>query len=263
MVLVGEGGDEVFGGYPTYIGALMSDRYARLPPPFRTLLTSMVRRWPVSDKKVSMSFLLKRFVAGAGMDGVARHVLWTSSLTPALLDRLGCSTSGADPVADVEGELLDLLQRMDLETSLAEGLLTKGDRAAMGSALEPRAPFLDRDVMEFAATFPVSDRVRGFRTKVFLKRYARRYLPGSIVYRRKRGLSVPLSQWLRGPLHEWARDRLAEGRLELLRVRTAAALELLEEHVERRADHAKPLWTLLVLTQWLEWLESRSAASAS
>ena len=117
--------------------------------------------------------------------------------------------------------------------------------------------------MEFAATLPVSDRVRGFRTKVFLKRYARRYLPGSIVYRRKRGLSVPLSQWLRGPLREWARDRLAEGRLELLRVRTAAALELLEEHVERRADHAKPLWTLLVLTQWLEWLESRSAASAS
>jgi len=84
----------------------------------------------------------------------------------------------------------------------------------MRSALELRAPFLDQAVMEFAATLPVSERVRGFTTKVFLKRYARRYLPAEIIYRRKRGLSVPLSAWLRGPLYDWSESRLRSPRLD-------------------------------------------------
>ena len=112
------------------------------------------------------------------------------------------------------GDLLDRAQQWDLETLLAEGLLTKADRASMSSALELRAPFLDEAVMEFAKSLRVEDRVRGFKTKVFLKRYARRYLPNNIVNRRKRGLSVPISSWLRGPLKEWATATLENGRLE-------------------------------------------------
>ncbi len=87
----------------------------------------------------------------------------------------------------------------------------------MSSALELRAPFLDEGVMEFAKALRVKDRVRGFKTKVFLKRYARRYLPNNIVNRRKRGLSVPIGSWLRGPLKEWATATLENGRLEQAR----------------------------------------------
>ncbi|MCA9729417.1 MAG: asparagine synthase (glutamine-hydrolyzing), partial [Candidatus Eisenbacteria bacterium] len=198
LVLGGEGGDEIFGGYPTYPGALLARGYERWPGFVRRMTAGFVRRWPDSDRKVTVSFLLKRFVDGAGMEPVARHLLWTSNLAPGLLQRLGIEPLPTEPTSP--GEMLDVLQRHDLETTLAEGLLTKSDRAAMGWALESRAPFLDREVMEFAATLPPRERVDRLQTKPFLKRYALRYLPRAIVHRRKRGLSVPLSAWLRGPL---------------------------------------------------------------
>jgi asparagine synthase (glutamine-hydrolysing) len=252
VALVGEGGDEVFGGYPTYPGAALAARFQRLPRPFRALLAALVRALPQSDRKVTLGFLLKRFMDGAEMDPVARHLLWVSNVPPAILARLGCAPPPGPRAEAADMELLDLLQRIDLETSLAEGLLTKADRGSMVSALELRAPYLDVDVLSFAATLPSAERVRGLETKRFLKRFALRYLPRAIVFRRKRGLSVPLAAWLRGPLAGWARDRLAAGRVKDLGL---ASVSLLDEHRQRRADHARAIWTLLVLEEWLLWAE--------
>jgi len=103
--------------------------------------------------------------------------------------------------------------------------------------------------------------VRHFETKLFLKRYALRYLPKSIVHRRKRGLSVPMGRWLRGPLNPWATKALGNERLAAIGVRTPAALELLAEHCEHRADHARALWSLIVLSEWLDWAATATAAS--
>ncbi|CAI8763820.1 asparagine synthase (glutamine-hydrolyzing) [Methylococcus capsulatus] len=266
VALVGEGADELFGGYPTYFGARLAERYSRLPGGLRALIRKAVEAWPVSDKKVTVSFLLKRFVQGDELDFLARHVLWTSSIPPALLRRLGVTPPETPRVAGPQETMLDRLQQHDLETSLAEGLLTKADRASMRSALELRAPFLDKDVIEFAATLPERERVQGLETKVFLKRVALRYLPKDIVYRKKRGLSVPLSAWLRGPLHDWAEARISSPRLEELGINRAAALELLREHERRGADHARALWTLIVVSEWLEWkagMEAHPAAFAA
>jgi len=262
VALVGEGGDELFGGYPTYLGAQFAQRYARLPGRVRVVCRRLVEGWPPSDKKVSISFLLKKFVAAAELDGLRRHADWTSNIGPELLARLGVSGADAAWAEEVPASLLDAVQRRDLETSLAEGLLTKADRASMHSALELRAPFLDQAVMEFAATLPERDRVRGLTTKAFLKRYATRYLPRGIVHRRKRGLSVPLSRWLRGPLRDWAAARLGSGRLAIAGVDRTGALALFEEHLGRRADHARALWTLIVLSEWLEWAERRPGLGA-
>ena len=262
LALIGEGADELFGGYPTYIGARVGAGYARLPAPLRSLFARAVRGWPASDRKVTVSFLLKKFVDGAALDGVARHLLWTSNIPPALLQRLGVRAPDGR-ATEPAGELLDTLQLSDFETSLAEGLLVKGDRAAMASALELRAPFLDRDVMDLAATLPARERVRGITTKVFLKRFASRYLPRSIVQRRKRGLSVPLSRWLRDPLADWATERIGSEVLELAGVDRRAARGLFDQHRSRRANHARPLWALIVLSEWLEWLVMRPAPSAS
>ena len=202
---------------------------------------------------MTVSYLLKRFVQGADLGGMTRHELWMSNITPPVLARLGIppTISHADDFGD--GLLLDRLQRWDLENFLAEGLLTKADRASMSSALELRAPFLDESVMAFAASLPAADRIQNFATKIFLKRYALRYLPKSIVHRRKRGLSVPIGRWLRGPLREWATAALGNPRLEQIGVRTPAALELLAEHCRLQADHARALWTLIVLSEWLDW----------
>jgi asparagine synthase (glutamine-hydrolysing) len=258
IALVGEGGDELFGGYPTYIGALVSGRFARLPRPIKAGVASIVRRWPPSQKKMTLSFLLKKFVAGAELQGVARHLLWTASIDPTLLSRLGVESVTPQLEPGPQGEtLLDALQRYDLENTLAEGLLTKADRASMLSAIELRAPFLDPDVMEYTARLSVGQRVKGITTKVFLKDYALRYLPRSIVHRKKRGLSVPLTSWLRDPLYTWAEGLLSNPLLAEIGVRRAEALALLQEHRQLRSDHARPLWTLIVLSEWLNWASSR------
>jgi asparagine synthase (glutamine-hydrolysing) len=266
VALVGEGADELFGGYPTYIGAGVAERYARLPGWVRSSIRRVVEALPPSEKKVTISFLLKRFLQGAELDGMARHRLWASSIAPPLLKRLGVTPLERDNEDPGTGHLLDRMQQWDLETPLAEGLLTKADRASMSSALELRAPFLDKAVMEAAKSLPVHERVRGLSTKVFLKRYALRYLPKAIVHRRKRGLSVPIGRWLRGPLNAWAAATLESGRLERVGIRASAALDLFSEHCQRKADHARALWTLLVLCEWLEWTatetDSMSGGSA-
>ena len=259
MALVGEGADELFGGYPTYIGAGVAERFIQLPGWLRSAIRLVVESLPLSEKKVTISFLLKRFVEGASWNGMTRHRLWVSNITPALLRRLGVAVIDLDNNDAGGGDLLDRAQQWDLETLLAEGLLTKADRASMSSALELRAPFLDKAVMEFAKSLRVEDRVRGFKTKVFLKRYARRYLPNNIVNRRKRGLSVPISSWLRGPLKEWATTTLEKGRLEQLGIHASAALEFFAEHCQRKADHSRALWTLLVLAEWLDWVATETA----
>jgi len=257
LVLAGEGGDELFGGYPTHLAAKWGEIYARLPQGLQSVMRHFVEKLPMSDKKVALSFLLKRFVGGMHRDGMARHMLWNANISPSVMARLGLSYSGEVKFEATGGELLDSIQRLDLEITLAEGLLTKSDRAGMRSALEVRAPFLDQRVMEFAATLPVHDRVCGLSTKVFLKKYAEHYLPRSIIYRRKRGLSVPLAIWLRGPLYDWARAQLDSGRLVEVGVHVESALKILEEHRRREADHARTLWTLIVLCEWLAWDEAR------
>jgi asparagine synthase (glutamine-hydrolysing) len=258
MALVGEGADELFGGYPTYIGAGLAESFARLPDWLKSLVRRAVDALPPSEKKVTISYLLKRFVQGADLSGMARHRLWVSNIPPAMLRRLGAVPMDLEGYDMGAGDLLDRVQRWDLEMPLAEGLLTKADRASMSSALELRAPFLDEAVMDFAKSLPARERVDGFSTKVFLKNYALRYLPDDIVHRRKRGLSVPIGRWLRGPLRDWAHAMLAGGRLERAGIQTAAALELFAEHCERKADHARALWTLLVLSEWLEWVATET-----
>jgi asparagine synthase (glutamine-hydrolysing) len=257
MVLAGEGADELFGGYPSYLGARHAHYYAGLPAGVRHGLSHFVERLPVSDKKVAISFLLKRFVQGQELDGLARHQLWTASIQPDVMRRL----SIAPPAARVDGRaselaalaLLDQVQLYDFGQSLPEALMAKADRGGMRHALEIRAPFLDQTVIDFAASLPVQDRVHGLSTKVFLKRYALQYLPRSVVYRRKRGLSVPLAAWLRGPLRDWADSRLSSQGLAQVGIDPQVAVALLDEHGAKRSDHSRALWTLVVLSEWLDW----------
>jgi asparagine synthase (glutamine-hydrolysing) len=261
IVFSGEGGDELFGGYPTYLGANLAKYYDRAPAFVRATIAAAAKSLPNSKKKMPLSFLLKRFVSGGGLSPFARHLIWTANLGPELMTRLGV-TWPLESQADHPNVLLDLLQRHDLETTLAEGLLTKSDRGGMSASLEIRSPFLDREVMEFAASLPASERVHGLTTKCFLKRYARKYLPPAIIHRRKRGLSVPLASWLPGPLYSWALEKLRSGRLEKAGIAISPTLAILEEHRRRQADHARALWALLVLDEWLDWMLERNSQTA-
>lgn len=261
LLLAGEGADELFGGYPTYLGARWASHYANLPPPVKALAQRAIEALPTSDKKVTLSFLLKRFIRGQELDGLARHLLWTASIPPLWQQRLGIEPPKDDTRHDAS-RLIDTIQRYDFGHSLPDALMAKADRGAMLHGVEIRAPFLDQSVIEFAATLPVEARVRGLTTKVFLKRYALDYLPKDVVTRRKRGLSVPLASWLRGPLRDWAHTHLEGGDLAAVGIDTRAAMALFAEHQARVSDHARAIWTLIVLSEWLQWLNSERTTVA-
>jgi asparagine synthase (glutamine-hydrolysing) len=254
VVLSGEGADELFGGYPTYIGHALAPRYMRLPRSARRVLELVLSGMPVSRRKVTLEFLLRRFVAAADLDWVERHLAW-----------FGVGLQGA-PDEEMRREwLLPLLEEyrgrrppggamlLDYSTALREKLLVKADRATMFNSIEARAPFLDRQLTEFAFSLPDRDKLRGLTTKWLLKQAAAPLIPRAHIRRRKRGLSVPTAALINGALRAEVDHWLGEGEL-----RAHGLLDALEvrrqlaEHRAGRADHARSLWPAMVLQSWAE-----------
>jgi asparagine synthase (glutamine-hydrolysing) len=255
VVLSGEGADELFGGYPTYLGHQVVRPYRMIPAPVRRLVRAGVGRLPASHAKITLEFLLRRFVTHADEDLLERHVSWFGTGLPG---GVLAAPHGAPQPLDRAGSADPLRQVMlfDFRTYLPDNLLAKNDRATMLVGLESRAPFLDRDVVSFALGLPTHFRVRGLRTKWLLKRVADRYLPAGTVGRRKRGLSVPIASWLNGGLRGETDRLLDRGRLQAGGVFDAEQVaRLLDEHRAGRANHARGLWPLVVFERWRErWM---------
>ncbi len=244
VILSGEGADELFGGYPTYLGHKIAPKYDALPSLIRGGVRKLAFAMPSSGKKVTLEYLLKRFVADAERPWSERHLRWfgTGFMAHALPD---VETGGDDPLV---GAML-----LDYRSYLRDNLLVKVDRATMLSSVEARAPYLDRDVTAFALSLPPELRVRRLTTKWVLKKAAEKWLPRDVIYRRKRGLSVPVANWINRGLRAEVDRLLDPERLrkqELVDGKRVA--ELLAEHRAGQANHAKPLWAVIMLQYWLE-----------
>ena len=253
VVLSGEGADELLGGYPTYPGHAGAGRYARLPRAVRSGIQRIVNSMPVSDTKVPIRLLLKRFVAHASKPALDRHVAWFG----AQIDDLSLSPE-ALKIWQASVDRFDNLSRFmyfDYCTYL-RALLAKIDRATMLSSLESRAPYLDPRVRHFAFGLPDHLKVDGIQTKPLLKHVASRYLPRRIVRQRKRGLSVPVNQLMRTELRDDFDRVVRDERFEHMGLLPPGRVgELISQHRARRADHGRALWTLLVLGMWTEhWM---------
>jgi asparagine synthase (glutamine-hydrolysing) len=134
---------------------------------------------------------------------------------------------------------------------LGDGVLTKVDRATMAVGLEARAPLLDTRVVEFACRLDPGLRMRGLTTKYLLKRAMRGLLPDAILDRKKQGFAMPIGAWLRDELRPLLEDTLSERRLAATGLLAPKPIRrLVDEHVRGRADHRKPLWTLLAFMLW-------------
>ena len=140
---------------------------------------------------------------------------------------------------------------LDFRLYLEDNLLVKVDRASMACSLEMRTPFLDHRLIEFAAGLPAELKVRGFELKYLLKKAAVKWLPRKIVYRQKRGFSVPISRWMRKELRPWLDEALGEERLKRQGLFNVPYVRrLLDEHWSERADHRKLLWALFCFELW-------------
>ena len=244
VVLSGEGADELFGGYPTYLGHLAAARYRGLPGPLRAMLAALVRRWPASRGKVTIEFLLKRFVDAAARPPVERHLAWFGALGPTPAAVAVCEELLRPFPARPD---LDRVLWLDFLTYLPDNLLVKVDRGTMLASIEARAPFLDRQILELALPVAASRKVRGWRTKAILKDAAAGLVPGYVIRRRKRGLSVPVASWLTGALAERADHYFTAPRLGGDPVR-----RLWADHRAGRADHARRLWPILMAEIWAD-----------
>jgi asparagine synthase (glutamine-hydrolysing) len=266
VALSGEGGDELFGGYPTYLGVRAAEYYLRLPRVIRRQVFDRVRdRLPVSSGAVPLGLFLRRFLTHAEKSPAERHHMWFGMFSPDEIDGLFSpewvgphppSSAVFSPLPrvlqgarfdEVLGEMLYLDFRMYLE----DNLLVKVDRASMACSLEVRTPFLDHRLMEFVAGLPTNLKVRGFKGKYILKKAVEEWLPRKIVYRQKRGFTVPIASWIRNELRSLVIETLAEDKLKRQGFFNPAFVhQMLREHLEGRADHRKALWTLLCFQLW-------------
>jgi asparagine synthase (glutamine-hydrolysing) len=256
VVLSGEGGDELFGGYETYTADLLA---ARLGAAAR-LLAPLVERLPSGDSRVPLDYKLKRFVRASHLPpleahhgfkeifGAAERVSLLNGPAAEPLDILReryAETAGAEPLAR--------LQDVDLGIYLVDDLLVKTDRMSMAHSLEARVPFLDPAVAELALALPTAQKVRGLAKKRLLRRAVAPLLPPAIVRGRKKGFSIPAAAWLRGPLVPFAREVLAPGRLRAQGViEPTLAAATLERHVRGAEDLSRQLWGLMCLSLWLD-----------
>lgn len=284
VALGGDGGDELFLGYPTFLAE-------RLRPPALDLggallersagmLLRAARRLPVSHDNLSLDFKLRQALLGlAEPRPLRRHQLFLTGMAPHLLSPL-LAPDVREALSQQAFEGLDLLEDQAraagardvwdvltygyAKTYMGAGVLQKVDRASMAVSLEVRAPMMDKRFVDLALSFRGRDKLKHLTTKAALKRAARGLIPDDIIDRPKKGFGMPVASWFAGPLRGLLEDVLSsssvasDGLLDPKAVR-----KLLDEHTSRRQNHRKSLWALFMFTWWrtrVHGVEQRRAA---
>ncbi|MDH3514779.1 MAG: asparagine synthase (glutamine-hydrolyzing), partial [Gammaproteobacteria bacterium] len=260
----GTGGDELFYGYPRHAGARYLDYYRMLPRVVRKhVVERIIDTWGESTRGSRLAKRARRFISGASFPPAQAYLSWINLFHPSVRERLVSSSvrdAATHPAGDEflrarlyqgDGNLFDRITRLDVEGYLAEYQLAYMDRMSMAHSLEVRSPFCDYRLVEFAASLPTAYRLKGTRSKHILKHVARRWLPKSIVERRKVGFDSPIGQWLKGELRGFLTDFLAPAQLQRSGLLDADAVQaVVQDHLEGRRDYSLQLWSLIALEAW-------------
>lgn len=267
VVINGDGGDEDFAGYQRYWLDPLANTYLRAPQFLtRELIPSVASFLPDnSSGPVGTSLVngLKRLHQLPEIDARASILRWGSYFSPRQRAQLwkrefsfqpdSAQALLAERFDSVEGSFLDKTLYTDLHTYLPGDLLVKADRMAMAASIEPRSPFLDHKMVEWAARLPDHLKVRGRKGKYLLKKAFADYLPENVRRHRKQGFGIPLSGWFRGPLYDWSKELLtANGSSVEQWFDRRTILSLLEEHRAGRVDHGKRIYALTMLALWMK-----------
>ncbi len=261
VALGGDGGDELFLGYATFVAERLRRPLSWAPTSLWRLGASMAETLlPTGQGHYTADYKIKRFLGGADQPLPERHQIWIGGAMPKVLDALVPDRKGSDRYRPsraiwnaAQGSDLQRLSAVYARTYLAAGVLQKVDRASMMASLEVRAPFLDHNVVLEAARCPDALRVRGNQTKIVLRRLAASMLPTDIVRRPKKGFGIPLAEWLRGPLANWSAELLDPALLIRHNlVHPTVVQRLRKEHMQGSHNHAKILWNLCALSHFAE-----------
>jgi len=261
VALSGEGADELFGGYHTYLG----DRYARalrrVPALARRVALRLARTLPVSNEKIGFDYKVQRMLEGSFLDPGAAHLFWNGTFSEEEKKKLHLR-NGHPSVGTLLNNLpaqaggVGYLNRylwLDQLYYLPDDILYKTDRMSMAHSLEVRPPFLDHRIVEFAARLPQNLKIRNATLKVVLRHLMRDKLPAQVLRRRKEGFDIPAHDWLRGVLKPLLLDTLTREAVEKSNLFDWNVVEsLLRAHFERRANLGYHLWGLLTLFLWMK-----------
>jgi asparagine synthase (glutamine-hydrolysing) len=265
VVLSGDGGDEVFAGYDTYVAQQLDEHYSNLPARWRQdLLPRIIAKVPPQPSKKGLINKTKRFIEGAALAPNLQHTRWMIFLDsadrknlyqPWLYNKLDGSSASSflqrqfEQVSEFDA--LTQQQYVDIKTYLADNILTKVDRMSMAVSLETRVPLLDHRIVELVLNLPRALRLRRQTTKVALRKVATHRIPKEIIKKPKQGFSIPLKHWLRGPLQPMMTDLLSP---ETIRARgyfePQTVSQWMQEHLQGRANNSHRLWALMLLELW-------------
>ncbi len=261
VALSGEGADEIFGGYQTYVADKYANFARRLPKAILRAAAKAANRIPASDEKIGLDYKVKRFLAGALLPADEAHFYWNGTFSSREVHDLGPAIT-PQPVAGLAERLPgippadDLINRylfVDQHYYLPDDILYKCDRMSMAHSLEVRPPFLDHRIVEFAGTLPAGLKIRGRTTKYILRKLVQNQLPQAILRRPKEGLDIPAHEWLRGPLRPLLEKNLSPDSVRRAGLLSPAAIgNLLQRHFSRKENLGYHLWGLLTLHLWMQ-----------
>ncbi len=265
VALNGDGGDESFAGYERYMAMQVAELYRKVP--LRKLLFEhFVNALPSSEKKKTRIRDAQRFLISANMDRPLRYFHWMSSIKQKAKDAM-YADSFKQMVAENRAEhflsdwyaktngtgVIDSTLLTDQMTYLPNDLLVKVDIASMANSLEARSPFLDHNLIEFAASLPENLKVNRYRPKYLLKKVAARLVPPEVIYRQKMGFGVPIGRWFRGDLKDLVYSTLLSEKAAGRGIfKPDSVKRMLDRHVSFEEDSTHQIWSLLMLELWFQ-----------
>ncbi|HEV2202103.1 MAG TPA: asparagine synthase (glutamine-hydrolyzing) [Bryobacteraceae bacterium] len=256
VALSGDGADELFGGYQTYL----ADRYARrlraLPYGIRAWAARAAHLLPVSDEKIGLDYKITRMLEGSLLDPVDAHMYWNGTFGERARRELLANPEWCAEPLTLPGTGVGCLNQflwLDQVCYLPDDILNKCDRMSMAHSLEVRPPFLDHRIAEFAARLPEGLKIHGTQLKFVLRELMRGKLPAAVLKRGKEGFDIPAHHWLRTTLRPLLTETLSEKNVRASGLFSWDAVEgIVRSHVERRANFGYHLWGLLVLFLWMK-----------
>jgi asparagine synthase (glutamine-hydrolysing) len=271
VALTGDGGDELFAGYPRYFNkksTSIRNIKELLSPPLAKVLRKIIASTPSSSIDMLLNKLLKQFgivykgsisakfqliEALLSSDSMSEHyqAITKQWLISPLLDDIRRPKFRGDQIAG--SSLIDVMMKMDLLSYLPDDILTKVDRAAMSVGLETRVPLLDHRIVEFAQCIPLNIKVKEGKTKWILRKLLYKHIPREIIDQPKKGFQLPLAEYLRGPLRDWAEDLLSESSIKkygLLSPEIVQSHWMMHKSGQRNLENS--IWSVLMLQSWLK-----------